>query len=94
MANNYAIVRHQKRYGPSQVDGIWEENIRSIPCKNVDENRSHLNFTVEILKEFKNIAPTTLGNIEMQYIARMDPHYNISPGGELGHYKTDIKKAG
>jgi len=54
----------------------------------------HENFTVEILKEFKNIAPTTLGNIEMQYIARMDPHYNISPGGELGHYKTDIKKAG
>jgi len=53
----------------------------------------HENFTVEILEAFKNIAPTTLGTIEMQYIAKMKPHYNVSPGGELGHYKTDFHKA-
>ena len=53
----------------------------------------HENFTVEILEEFKNVSPIELGNIEMQYIAKMNPQYNVSPGGELGHYKTDLKKA-
>ncbi|NOR56590.1 MAG: hypothetical protein GQ531_10355 [Sulfurovum sp.] len=49
----------------------------------------HENFSLETLQEFKDITPTKLGRIEMQYIAKMDPNYNISPGGELGHYKTD-----
>ena len=46
MADNYAIVRHQKRRGPEMINGIWAENIRSILGKNVDDNRSHLNITV------------------------------------------------
>jgi len=51
-------------------------------------------FVVEVLEEFTNITPIQLGVLEKEYIARMKPHYNVSPGGELGHYKTDIKKAG
>jgi len=46
MANNYAIVRQNKRYSPGQVNGIWAENIRSILGKNVDEHRSHLNIII------------------------------------------------
>ena len=54
----------------------------------------HESFSVEIIKEFKNVAPTKLGDIEMRYIAKMGPQYNISPGGELGHYKTNINRGG
>ena len=50
---NYAIIRHEKRYGPDMVNGIWAENIRSILGNNVDKSRSHLNITVTPL-EFDN----------------------------------------
>ena len=53
----------------------------------------HEHFVVEVLVEFTNITPIKLGTLEKEYIASMKPHYNISPGGELGHYKTH-KKAG
>lgn len=52
------------------------------------------NFIVEILEEFTDIAPIKLCEIEVKYISFMDPQYNVSPGGELGHYKTSMKKAG
>jgi len=43
-------------------------------------------FNVEVLKEFKNISPIELGELEMEYIASMKPDYNVSPGGELANY--------
>ena len=51
-------------------------------------------FLVEVLEEFTNITPIQLGTLEKEYIASMKPHYNVSPGGELGHYKTNINPLG
>jgi len=51
--SHYAIIRHEKRYGPDQVNGIWAENSRGIMGKNVNKNRSHLNITI-VPNMFKN----------------------------------------
>lgn len=40
-------------------------------------------FNVAILEEFSNVSPVFLGKLEMKYIAREKPHYNLSAGGEL-----------
>lgn len=53
MKQNYAIIRQEKRSEPSEVNGIWAENIRSILGNNVDESRSHLNITLTPLS-FEN----------------------------------------
>lgn len=41
-------------------------------------------FVLDVLESFKNITPRELGEIEKEYIAEMNPEYNLSPGGELG----------
>jgi Zn finger protein HypA/HybF involved in hydrogenase expression len=48
------------------------------------------NFSVETVAKFQNVSPAMLSKIEIQYIAKMNPQYNVSPGGELGHYKVDL----
>ena len=40
-------------------------------------------FKVEILEECSNVSPIFLGKLEMEYIAKEKPHYNLSAGGEL-----------
>ncbi len=44
-------------------------------------------FAVEVLESFKDISPIELGQAEMNYIAELKPHYNLSAGGELGNKK-------
>jgi hypothetical protein len=44
------------------------------------------NFTVKVLIEFTNVAPLKLGELEKYYIKTLEPHYNVSPGGELSNY--------
>ena len=60
---------------------------------NAMNHHGHRHFRVEMLEEFRNISPRKLAMIEKQYIARRTPDYNVSPGGELGHYKN-VKKPG
>ena len=43
------------------------------------------NFSVEILEEFTNVSPVFLAELEMEYIARENPNYNLSPGGEIAY---------
>ena len=50
------------------------------------------NFSVEILKEFKDIPPCLLGKYEQYYIKTLKPHYNVSPGGELANYRGNKKQ--
>lgn len=40
-------------------------------------------FKVETLEEFNNVSPIFLGKMEMEYIAKEKPHYNLTAGGEL-----------
>ena len=49
-------------------------------------------FTIKTLESYRNITPRELAKREQQVIAKMNPHYNISPGGEIGHYKHVPKK--
>jgi len=44
------------------------------------------NFSVEVLIDFTNVSPLKLGELEKYYIETLEPHYNVSPGGELGYY--------
>ena len=57
---------------------------------NAMNHHSVQNFKVEVLEEFTNVTPIYLGTLEMEYIANEKPHYNVSPGGELGNY-TGVK---
>ncbi|GIT99714.1 hypothetical protein TSL6_02210 [Sulfurovum sp. TSL6] len=41
-------------------------------------------FVLDVLESFKKITPRELGEIEKEYIAEMNPDYNLSAGGELG----------
>jgi len=50
-------------------------------------------FKVEILEEHSNVSPHFLATLEMAYIAKFKPHYNVSPGGEIGRSKIHSKKA-
>ena len=50
-------------------------------------------FKVEILEEFTNVTPLFLAELEMKYIAKLNPNYNVSPGGEIGRSKGYKKKA-
>jgi len=50
-------------------------------------------FKVEILEEHRDVTPHFLAKLEMEYIAKMKPHYNVSPGGEIGRSKIHCKKA-
>ena len=45
------------------------------------------NFKVTVLNTYANITPLKLGEEEKKYISNMKPQYNVSPGGELGHYR-------
>lgn len=45
-------------------------------------------FKVKVLEEFTNVTPIFLGTLEKEYIEREKPHYNLSPGGELGAHKN------
>jgi len=49
-------------------------------------------FEVEILEEYRNVTPYFLSNLEVEYIAKLKPHYNVSPGGEIGRTKILGKK--
>ena len=48
-------------------------------------------FKIEILKEYTHVTPYFLAELEMDYIAKMKPDYNISPGGEIGRSKKHVK---
>lgn len=50
-------------------------------------------FKIEILEEHTDVTPYFLAKLEMEYISTMKPHYNVSPGGEIGRSKTHYKKA-
>lgn len=50
-------------------------------------------FKIEIIEEHSNITPHFLATLEMEYIAKLKPHYNVSPGGEIGRSKIHHKKA-
>ena len=50
-------------------------------------------FQTEILEEFTDVTPLFLASLEMEYIAKLKPHYNVSPGGEIGRTKIRQKKA-
>lgn len=89
MANHYAIVRHGKRYGADQVNGIWAENIRSIGGKNVDVYRSHLNITIIPLL-FDNYDQFVLTRKEQIRIANTKRHINEKKA-RLPRVKKDKK---
>ena len=50
------------------------------------------NYTVEIIKEFTDIPPLLLGKYEKYFIKTLNPHYNVSPGGELANYRGNKKQ--
>ena len=50
-------------------------------------------FKVEVLEEFTDVTPLFLAELEMEYIAKLNPDYNVSPGGEIGRSKGYKKKA-
>ena len=50
-------------------------------------------FKIEALEEHTNVTPYFLAKIEMKYIATLKPHYNLSPGGEIGRSKIHHKKS-
>ena len=52
----------------------------------------HEHFTVNVIAYYRNITPRELARIEKRLIAHRKPHYNVSPGGEIGHYKDLTKK--
>ncbi len=51
------------------------------------------NFSIQVLQEFTNISPMALGKHERDYITTNNPHYNVSPGGELAYYGGSKKQA-
>ncbi len=60
-----------------------------IPKLSVQEMRWDKNIKVRA-EEFNNIITTFLAKLEMKYIAREKPHYNVIPGSELGAYRMNI----
>ncbi len=51
------------------------------------------NFSVEILEEFTNVSPVFLAELEMETIAKENPNYNLSPGGEIAYGYGSKKKS-
>ena len=49
------------------------------------------NFKIEVLETFADVTPLQLAEVEREYIATMSPHYNMTEGGEIGHYKSKKK---
>lgn len=47
-------------------------------------------FKVEVLEDFTNVTPIFLAKLEMKYIAKEEPHYNVTAGGELGAHKMNL----
>ena len=71
---------------------------KGIPGKssylhNAMNHHSIEHFKVEILEEFTDVTPLFLAKLEMNYIAKLDPDYNVSPGGEIGRSKGYKKKS-
>lgn len=56
---------------------------KSSYLHNAMKHHGFEHFKVEVLEEFTNVTPLFLGNLEMKYIAKNNPDYNLSPGGEL-----------
>jgi hypothetical protein len=50
-------------------------------------------FKIEILEEHTEVTPYYMAELEMEYIAKFKPHYNVTPGGEIGRSKLHLKKA-
>lgn len=50
-------------------------------------------FKIEILEEHTEVTPYYMAELEMEYIAKFKPHYNVTPGGEIGRSKIHLKKA-
>lgn len=44
-------------------------------------------FAIEVLEAYENVSALYLAEIEKKYIAKLDPHYNVSKGGEIGQLK-------
>jgi len=78
MAENYAIIRQQKRYTPSEINGIWAENIRSIMAENVDIDRSDLNIT---------LAPLAFDNYD-HYVETRRKQINLANKKRSEHEKA------
>lgn len=51
-------------------------------------------FKIEAIEKHMNVTPYFMAKLEMKYIARLAPHYNVSPGGEIGRSIIHKKKAG
>lgn len=44
-------------------------------------------FYIEVLEAYENVSALYLAEIEKKYIAKFNPHYNVSKGGEIGQLK-------
>jgi hypothetical protein len=44
-------------------------------------------FYIEVLEAYENVSALYLAEIEKKYIAKLNPHYNVSKGGEIGQLK-------
>lgn len=92
----YSTMTAQKRF-KSHIDETrrMQKNYkgRSSYLHNSMDYHGTEHFKVEALEEFTNITPIFLAKLEMEYIAREKPHYNVTPGGELGAYKLSLDVA-
>jgi hypothetical protein len=66
---------------------------RSSYLHNAMDYHGFESFTIEVLEEHTKVSPHFLAELEMKYIAMLKPHYNLSPGGEIGRSKIHLKKA-
>ena len=66
---------------------------RSSYLHNAMNHHGFKSFKIEILEEHTEVTPHFLAAREMKYIAIQKPHYNLSPGGEIGRSKIHPKKA-
>jgi len=66
---------------------------RSSYLHNAMSHHGFESFKIEILEEHTDVTPHFLAKMEMAYIAKMKPHYNVTPGGEIGRSKIHLKKA-
>ncbi len=66
---------------------------RSSYLHNAMNHHGFESFKIDILEEHTDVSPHFLAELEMKYIATLKPHYNLSPGGEIGRSKIHSKKA-
>ena len=66
---------------------------RSSYLHNAMNHHGFESFKIDILEEHTDVSPHFLAELEMKYIATLKPHYNLSPGGEIGRSKIHNKKA-